>query len=80
MPLEEADHDGGLDISDCNIANFSPYLAHESSGHIEPNFPSGDAFNNSYVQIMHTNGIHHLALVSCRYCGPDSLPLNLIMC
>ena len=79
-PLEEADDDGRLDISDCDIANFSPYLAHESSGHIEPDLPSRDTFDNSYVWIVHTNSIHHLALVSCRCCGPDSLPLDLIMC
>ena len=47
--FQEADDDGRLDITDCDIASFSPYLAHKSSGHIEPDFPSGDAFNNSYV-------------------------------
>ena len=28
--------------------------------------PTRDAFHNSYVRIVHTNGLHHLAMVLCR--------------
>jgi CxC2 like cysteine cluster associated with KDZ transposases len=40
--------------------------------------PNRDAFNNSYVRIVHTNGLHHLALVSCRCRGTDCLPQDLL--
>ena len=40
--------------------------------------PNRDAFNNSYVHIVHTNGLHHLALVSCQCHGMDCLPQDLI--
>ena len=79
-PFQEADDDGGLDIPNHDISGFSPYLAPKSNGHTEPDLPSRDAFDNSYVRIVHTNGIHHLALVSCQCCGPDFLPLDLIAC
>ena len=36
--------------------------------------PSMDAFTNSYVRVIHTNGIHHVALVSCQCQGDDMLP------
>lgn len=39
-----------------------------------------DGLNNAYVKIVHTNGIHHLAMVSCVCHGPDLLPMDLIAC
>lgn len=79
-PLEQADEDEAVDVGDSDIAGFSPYLHQESISHAEPNLPRGDAFNNSYVRVVHTNGIHHLALVSCQCHGADSLPLDLVAC
>lgn len=40
--------------------------------------PAADAFNNSYVWIIHTNGIHHLALLMCNCCQEDQIPMNLV--
>lgn len=52
---------------------------HVSSANNTPEaLPRKDAFENAYVRIMHTNGIHHLALVACRCQGHDQLPLDLI--
>jgi len=42
--------------------------------------PNRDALNNSYVRIVHTNGIHNLALVACHCQGSQSLPLDLVAC
>ncbi|KIM39386.1 hypothetical protein M413DRAFT_74977, partial [Hebeloma cylindrosporum] len=38
--------------------------------------PRSDAFNNSYVRIVHTNGLHYLALVTCQCRG--NVPQDLI--
>jgi len=43
-----------------------------------PEVPTRDAFQNSYVRIVHTNGLHHLAMVSCRCRGAELLPCDLI--
>lgn len=42
--------------------------------------PNVDALNNTYVRIMHTNGIHHLAMVNCSCRGQDQIPLDLVAC
>ena len=38
--------------------------------------PARDALYNSYVHIIHTNGVHHIALVSCPYCTNNQIPLD----
>ena len=40
--------------------------------------PQTDALNNAYVRVVHTNGIHHLAMVTCRCRGFDTLPIDLV--
>jgi hypothetical protein len=40
--------------------------------------PKKDAFNNHYVRIAHTNGIHHLAVVTCNCRGEDQIPIDLM--
>lgn len=40
--------------------------------------PRTDGLHNSYVRIVHTNGVHHLALVTCSCSGYDGLPAELI--
>ncbi|KAF8958979.1 hypothetical protein BDZ97DRAFT_1667832 [Flammula alnicola] len=40
--------------------------------------PQADALNNTYVRIVHINGIHHLAMVACQCRGADCIPLDLM--
>jgi len=40
--------------------------------------PKKDAFNNHYLRIVHVNGIHHLAVMSCTCRGVDNLPIDLM--
>ena len=40
--------------------------------------PRKDAFDNHYVRIAHTNGIHHLGVVTCTCRGVDGLPFDLM--
>jgi hypothetical protein len=43
-----------------------------------PPTPRTDAFNNSYVRVVHTNGIHHLAMVACPCRGDRQIAFDLI--
>jgi CxC2 like cysteine cluster associated with KDZ transposases len=45
---------------------------------IEATRPISDALNNTYVRVVHTNGIHHLAMVTCLCQGEDNVPLDLV--
>ena len=40
--------------------------------------PRKDAFNNHYVRMAHTNGIHHLAVITCTCRGVDNIPIDLM--
>jgi hypothetical protein len=48
------------------------------NSNITPAPPSCDALNNQYVRIIHTNGIHHMALVGCMCRGKDNMINDLI--
>jgi hypothetical protein len=64
-----AEAEGGLPVPD--------YLGADMN---MPDVPTRDAFQNSYVRVVHTNGLHHLAMVSCRCRGAECLPRDLIAC
>ena len=32
--------------------------------------PEADGLKNAYVRVLHTNGIHHIGLVTCSCRGP----------
>ena len=40
--------------------------------------PRTDAFSNNYVRVVHTNGVHHLALVYCACGGLETTHCNLM--
>lgn len=40
--------------------------------------PAGDSFNNPYVRVVHTNGIHHLALVYCNCQGREATHCDIM--
>jgi hypothetical protein len=40
--------------------------------------PNRDALNNEYVRVVHTNGIHHIALVYCSCRGHENIITDLI--
>lgn len=45
-----------------------------------PSLPRHDALNNHYVRIIHSNGIHDLAIVTCQCLGADAVHADLIFC
>jgi hypothetical protein len=40
--------------------------------------PTTDTLNNSYIRVVHTNGIHHLAMVTCQCRGEHRITLDLV--
>lgn len=72
--------------TDDNLHTFQPYLQQSASAHgsiptsqnSNPVHPSADALDNSYVRVIHTNGVHHLAMVSCRCRGIEIVSSDLI--
>lgn len=39
---------------------------------------NADIFNNSYIRVIHTNGVHHLGLISCCCRGAENVALDLV--
>jgi hypothetical protein len=64
---EDITEDTGADLE-----NINGYLSH--------NVPRQDALNNHYVRIVHTNGMHHIALVTCNCHGADNVHADLMYC
>jgi hypothetical protein len=42
--------------------------------------PKADGLNNSYVLVIHTNGIHHIGMATCSCHGHDKIPLDFVAC
>ena len=73
----EADDTAPVSFADADIVGFPPYLLDTVTFGADEDYqeiPKADAFNNGYVWIVHSNGIHHLAMVSCMCHGTGLLP------
>jgi hypothetical protein len=42
--------------------------------------PGRDSLNNAYVRVIHINGVHHLAFVTCTCLDADAVLGNLLSC
>ena len=60
--------------ADIDLPQYLPEQTEDGS----LNIPTCDLFNNSYVHIVHMNGLHHLAMVSCQCRGAEVLPCDLM--
>lgn len=54
------------------------YLPSNTFGSGGADAPRRDILNNTYVRIVHSNGIHHMALVTCQCHGTDHHVLDLL--
>jgi hypothetical protein len=71
---------------DAGTTGFTEYMneglgpdPHLKSQESIPNAPNCDALYNQYIRVVHTNGIHHIALVfSCTCQGQESIITNLV--
>lgn len=77
-PIKESNKgkqkDPGADINPAVPPDPDPVPA---SDHTRP---KTDGLNNAYVRVLHTNGIHHIGMVSCSCRGHDKIPLDLMAC
>ena len=81
----EPDTEADLQDVDAGTAGFTEYIhqqpdpdsADQLHDHI-PVAPNCDALANQYIRVVHTNGIHHIALVSCTCQGPEKIITDAI--
>ena len=89
---EECGHEAEIEVEDIDVgvAGFVNYIQHDlpvpapgpasdaqSAGTSAPQAPGRDALNNQYVRVVHTNGIHHIALVCCSCRGQENIISDL---
>lgn len=78
---EREDADADIQDQDAGASGFLNYIHHrtpeaESDPGSGPT-PHQDALNNQYVRVVHTNGIHHIALVCCTCKGKENIVNDL---
>lgn len=76
----EEDDDHGMDDPEADVGNgfhFTAAAGTLSDVHTTAP-PNVDAFNNKFVRIVHTNGVHHMSLSHCSCSGVDGLPASLM--
>jgi len=85
--MEEDDDnlEGDIWDIDAGTAGFTSYMDERlgddpniKSHNSVPNAPNCDALNNQYIWVVHTNGIHHIALVCCTCQGHEQITTDLI--
>jgi hypothetical protein len=80
--VDEEETDADLQDTDAGAAGFTTYMPNGNDvpdpGTGTPIVPERDALNNGYVRVVHTNGIHHIALVSCTCRGKEKTITDLI--
>jgi len=89
--MEEDDENDMVDTEadiqdmDAGTSGFTNYmdgrLGSDPHHHFQdsiPIAPNCDALNNQYIRMVHTNGIHHIALVFCTCQGHEQITTDLI--
>jgi hypothetical protein len=71
-----------LSPSQDNEPTLEPTAGEPDNQHTRPDLPRPrhDALNNHYVRIIHNNGIHDLAVVTCHCLGGDAVHADLVYC
>jgi hypothetical protein len=82
---DQVDTEADVGDIDAGTAGFTSYMndrlgpdPHLHSHDNIPNAPNCDALNNQYIRVVHTNGIHHIALVCCTCQGHEQITTDLI--
>ncbi|KAH9959751.1 hypothetical protein BGW80DRAFT_1183207, partial [Lactifluus volemus] len=67
-----------LPIADSDLVAISGYLDNITIS--DANHAIQDALNNHYVRVVHVNGVHHIALVTCSCRGAEAIHADLMYC
>lgn len=62
--------------ADDDVDELPAYLQEAES--FAGGIPKSDDLHNSYVRVVHPNGIHHIALITCECRLGDNVPLDLM--
>lgn len=73
-------HDGVQHPEGADYAQNEAMPSQPSSDDSVQPIPSHDLFDNAYVRVVHTNGLHHLGMISCRCRGSENLAMDLVAC
>jgi hypothetical protein len=57
---------------------FNHYLPNDIEADSHSHSGSAQRILGSYVRVVHTNGIHHIAMITCECEGPGHLPNDLL--
>ena len=89
-PDRQDEAEADVQHHDAGASGFVNYIQHEQAKsnaspnpNPNPNPESGsalhrDALNNQYVRVVHTNGVHHIAMVFCTCRGKESVINDVI--
>jgi hypothetical protein len=75
---DDAEMEDELEEEETDAPISNPYLPHEFDSGTGPGLASAVPIMGTYIRVVHTNGIHHIAMVSCECRGHDILPLDLL--
>jgi hypothetical protein len=67
-----------LDGADADADTNAPAPQGPNAEHLSPQTPRQDSLNNQYVRVVHVNGVHHIALVTCACHGAEAVHADLI--
>jgi hypothetical protein len=78
--MEEADANFDNDLRP-SAGYLDPTMPQHASPSAADDAPPGrDSLNNAYVRVIHINGVHHLALVTCTCLDANAVLGNLLSC
>ncbi|PPQ94148.1 hypothetical protein CVT25_008016 [Psilocybe cyanescens] len=81
VPHRLDDHGCGMGVEESANEDVDVSYQHANDTQsTQPSAPVADGLNNTYVQILHTNGIHHMAMVTCYCRGEHSVLMDLVAC
>ncbi|KAH9478216.1 hypothetical protein JR316_0008669 [Psilocybe cubensis] len=77
--IQDCDNEEEVSKAEADVRDMPQYLRPQSANKgIPTGTPKTDGLNNAYIRAIHTNGVHHLAMVYCVCHGANNLPLDLI--
>jgi CxC2 like cysteine cluster associated with KDZ transposases len=88
---DQTNEDSETEDDESDLASINGYLGTGPTDAMEfdpgcpvpgpsTNVPRQDALNNHYVRVVHVNGVHHLALVTCFCHGAEGVHADLMYC
>jgi hypothetical protein len=77
---DDGDPEDDLEEEIVEEPKLNPYLPNELDAEYQTRsgFGSAQRVMGTYIRVVHMNGIHNIAMISCECQGPDHLPSDLL--